>query len=108
MGRARTATGEKFVLWQEEKKKKGTNELAESYAIQEINFATISKSSVKLQTLKFWADVIIIFWKLVQVLDLDQKKLISRSMVNHLKPAFWVKSEHFSQLNPEIAVMSFD
>ena len=44
MGRARTATGEKFVLQQEEKKKKGTNEVAESYVIQEINFATITKS----------------------------------------------------------------
>lgn len=36
-GKARTAIGEKFVLRQEREKKIETNELAESYAIQELN-----------------------------------------------------------------------
>lgn len=49
LGVVTTATGEKFVLQQE---KYGVNELAESYAVQDINLTTISKSSVKLSILK--------------------------------------------------------
>lgn len=78
-------------LWGEicARARKRNDGFVESYAIQDVNFipetSVISKSSVNFPILKLW-DVIILFWRSYQTLNLDWQDLIPRSMTNQPKP----------------------